>query len=157
MSFKFFVLRYAGMTDLAGKIPLLLGWIRATGRSYQIKQNLGCNSTGIIYLASCNKCKVQYVGSTSNAFKVRFRNHKSDMKRNKKSCELAIHFNKFPHNLSDFNFIVIEKIMNTDGDLDNTLLKREGYWAAQLRTLQPFGLNKRCEFRSKKRINFNVP
>ena len=33
----------------------------------------------------------------------------------------------FPHNLSDFNFIVIEKIMNTDGDLDNTLLKREGY------------------------------
>ena len=25
--------------------------------------------------------------------------------------------------------------MNTDGDLDNTLLKREGYWAAQLRTL----------------------
>ena len=71
------------------------------------------------------------------------------MKRNKKSCELAIHFNKFPHNLSDFNFIVIEKIMNTDGDLDNTLLKREGYWAAQLRTLQPFGLNKRCEFRSK--------
>ena len=129
----------------------------ATGRSYQIKQNLGCNSTGIIYLASCNKCKVQYVGSTSNAFKVRFRNHKSDMKRNKKSCELAIHFNKFPHNLSDFNFIVIEKIMNTDGDLDNTLLKREGYWAAQLRTLQPFGLNKRCEFRSKKRINFNVP
>ena len=78
------------------------------------------------------------------------------MKRNKKSCELAIHFNKFPHNLSDFNFIVIEKIMNTDGDLDNTLLKREGYWAAQLRTLQPFGLNKRCEFRSKKRINFNV-
>ena len=55
------------------------------------------------------------------------------------------------------NFIVIEKIMNTDGDLDNTLLKREGYLAAQLRTLQPFGLNKRCEFRSKKRINFNVP
>ena len=100
---------------------------------------------------------MQYVGSTSNAFKVRFRNHKSDMKRNKKSSELAIHFNKFPHNLSDFNFIVIEKIMNTDGDLDNTLLKREGYWAAQLRTLQPFGLNKRCEFRSKKRINFNVP
>ena len=40
---------------------------------------------------------------------------------------------------------------------DNTLLKREGYWAAQLRTLQPFGLNERCEFRSKKRINFNVP
>ena len=127
----------------------------ATGRSYKIKQNLGCTSAGIIYLASCNKCKLQYVGSTSNPFKVRFRNHKSDMIRNRKSCELAIHYNKNPHDLKDFNFIVIESMQNTTRDLEETLLTREGYWAAQLSTLQPFGLNKRCEFRSKKRINYN--
>ena len=95
-----------------------------TGYTYNIKQNIGCNSNGVIYLASCNKCKLQYVGSTSNAFKVRFRNHKSDMLRSKKSCELAIHFNSFPHALSDFSFIVIEQIQNTTGDLDGyTILK----------------------------------
>ena len=124
------------------------------GRSYKIKQTLGCTSARVIYLVSCNKCNLQYVGSTSNPFKVRFRNHKSDMLRNKKSCELAIHFNKLPHNLQDFQFIVIETIQNTTGDLERILLTREGYWAAQLSTLQPFGLNKRCEFRSQKRINY---
>ena len=78
-----------------------------------------------------------------------------DMIRNRKSCELAIHYYKNPHDLKDFNFIVIESMQNTTRDLEETLLTREGYWAAQLSTLQPFGLNKRCEFRSKKRINYN--
>ena len=35
------------------------------------------------------------------------------------------------------------------------LLIREAYWAAQLGTLQPNGLNKRCEYRAKTRINYN--
>ena len=126
----------------------------ATGRSYKIKQTLSCTSAGVIYLVSGDECKLQYVGSTANPFKVRFRNHKSDMLRNKKSCELAIHHNKIPHDLQDFSFIVIESIKKTTGDLDDILLTREGYWVAQLRTLQPFGLNKRCESRSKKRINY---
>ena len=47
-----------------------------------------------IYVARFDKCKVQYVRSTSNSFEVWFRNYKSDMLiiRSKKSCELAIHF-----------------------------------------------------------------
>ena len=128
----------------------------ATGRSYKIRQRLSCTSSNVIYLASCSKCSLQYVGSTSNQFKVRFRNHKSDMLRNKRSCEVAIHFNDTPHTLQDFKFIVIEGLQNTHGDLDGNLLKREAYWAAQLHTLQPHGLNKRCEFRSRNRINYQT-
>ena len=57
------------------------------------------------------------MGSTSNEFKVRFRNHKSAMLTNKATCELAVHFNNNEHHISDFEFIVIEKIINdtTDG------------------------------------------
>ena len=54
----------------------------------------------VIYLVTCTKCSVQYEGSTSNEFKVRFRNHKSAMKTNKYTCEVATHFNKSI--LSDF-------------------------------------------------------
>ena len=57
-----------------------------------------------------------------------------------------------PHNLKDFRFIVIESMQNTTRDLEEILFMREGYWAAQLNTLQPFGLNKRCKFWSSKRI-----
>ena len=40
---------------------------------------------------------MRYVGSNSNEFKVRFRNHKSAMLTNMKTCEAAIHYNKKPH------------------------------------------------------------
>lgn len=125
----------------------------ATGRSYKIKQRLNCSSANAVYLATCTKCNLQYVGSTSTEFKVRFRNHKSAMKTNKKTCEVAIHFNSTPHTLSDFQFICIEKILQQT-DIESKLITREAYWTAQLRTLRPYGLNKRQEFRSKNRIHY---
>ena len=79
------------------------------------------------------------------------------MSNNKRTCEVATHFNKTPHDLSDFKFIGIEQIVN-DSDsntIEKRLLTREAYWSsAQLYILKPYGLNKRCEFRSKNRINF---
>ena len=108
-----------------------------------------CRSKNVIYLVTCKTCKIQYVGSTSNEFKVRFRNHKSAMLTNKATCELAVHFKRKEHHMSDFEFIVIEKIVNdTTDDMDKVLLTREAFWCAQLCTLQPYGLNKRSEFKS---------
>ena len=49
----------------------------ATGRSYKIKHRLNCSSANVIYLATYAKCSLQYVGSTSTEFKVRFRNRKT--------------------------------------------------------------------------------
>ena len=79
---------------------------------------------------------MQYVGSTSNQFKVRFRNHKSAMNTGKNTCEVAIHFNNTPHSLTDFEFIIIEKVINTQKK-EETLLIREAYLAAQLGTCNP--------------------
>ena len=126
----------------------------ATGRSYTIKQRISCTSKNVIYLVTCKKCSLQYVGSTSNEFKVRFRNHKSAMKTNKKTCETAIHFNASEHSLGDFSFIAIEQIAMQD-NTDRILLTREAFWSSQLCTLTPHGLNKRQEFNSSKRIVYN--
>lgn len=124
----------------------------ASGRQYPIKQKLSCSSKNVVYLATCTKCNLQYVGSTSTEFKVRFRNHKSNMLKNKRTCELAIHFNNSEHEISQISFIIIEQINSLH--LDQLLLTREAYWTAQLFTLNPHGLNKRREFRSKHRINY---
>ena len=127
-----------------------------TDRYYTIRQHLDCKSKHVIYLATCKKCKVQYVCSTSNEFKVRFRNHKSAMLTNKTTCELAVHFNRVEHLMSDFEFIVIEKVVNeSEYDIDRRLLTREAFWCSQLCTLHPHGLNKRSEFNSKDRIRFS--
>ena len=96
-----------------------------TGRFYCIRQDVHCRSKNVIYLVTCKTFKIQYVGSTSNEFKVRFRNHKSAMLTNKATCELAVHFNRKEHHMSDFEFIVIEKIVNdTTDDMDKVLLTR---------------------------------
>ena len=79
-----------------------------TGKVYPNKQTVNCNSDKVIYLAMCKKCTIQYVGSTSTPFKVRFRNYKSSMITNKMTCEVAIHYNKIPHKLDEFDFVVIE-------------------------------------------------
>ena len=94
------------------------------------------------------------IGSTSTAFKVRFRNHKSAMLTNKNTCELAVHFNCIEHESSEVSFIVIEKITSQRdaAHIDRLLLTREAYWTAQL---SPHGLNKRREFRSKNRVRYN--
>ena len=48
-----------------------------TGKSYVINFDMGCNSDHVIYLISCARCAMQYVGSTVNKFRIRFNNHKS--------------------------------------------------------------------------------
>ena len=96
------------------------------------------------------------VGSTSNEFKGRFRNHKSAMLTSKNTCEVPIHFNREQYVLSNFNFTIIKEICNaSDNNLEQRLTTREAHWTAQLCTLQPHGLNKRCEFNSTSRIRYN--
>ena len=73
---------------------------------------------------------------------------------------LRIHQLKFntKHVISETSFIVIDKI-TSQGDaayIDKLLLTREAYWTAQLCTLNPHGLNKRREFRSKNRVRYNT-
>ena len=80
------------------------------------------------------------------------------MLTNKKTCELAIHFNCTKHEISEISFIVIE-IITSQGNaahIHKLLLTREAYWTAQLCTLNPHGLNKRREFRSKNRVSYNT-
>ena len=77
------------------------------------------------------------------------------MKTNKKTCEVAIHFNRTPHVLSDFTFQCIDQIQtSTSRNTENLVITKEAYWSAQLFSLSPFGLNKRQEFHSKNRIHY---
>ena len=76
-----------------------------TGRKHKIKQKMDCSSTNVIYLATCTKCSLQYVGSTTTSFKIRIRNHKSSMKTKKKlvklrSISMPFHIKYLTFNLS---------------------------------------------------------
>ena len=57
--------------------------IFTTGKYYKVKGALSCSSGNVVYLISCQYCKLQYVGSAIT-FKERFRIHKSDINAGKK-------------------------------------------------------------------------
>ena len=51
-----------------------------TGKKYTIKESLTCDSSFFIYLGTCNKCKGQYVGKSTQPFKRRHSGHKQEIK-----------------------------------------------------------------------------
>ena len=51
--------------------------------------------------------------------KVRFLNHKLSMITNKKTCGVAIRYNKITHKLDDFEFVVIEQINSNNNNVHN--------------------------------------
>ena len=51
-----------------------------TKRIYKIEHKLNCNSSHVIYLGTCKKCRGQYVGKTKNAFMKRHSGHKQEVK-----------------------------------------------------------------------------
>ena len=108
--------------------------------------------TLFIWPRSCKRCHRQYIGSSTTDFRVRLRNQKSAMVSEKKTCEVAVHFNKTPHDLSDFSFQCIDQVqatVNNSCNIEKPLITKEAYWNAQLFSLAPLDLNKRQEFHLK--------
>ena len=103
-----------------------------TRKSYKIRQSLSCCTDYVIYCAICTLCNRQCVGSWIN-FSSRLSNHKSHIKKNKRTCRLVNHFidNSCSHTLADLKFVLTEQVATKT---DTFLEHREGYWQAQLWT-----------------------
>ena len=55
-----------------------------TGRTYDVSSPgmcMKCGTKSVIYLISCKKCGVQYVGETSQTLRCRFNNHRNRLKQ----------------------------------------------------------------------------
>ena len=114
-----------------------------TKKQYKINHHLDCNDKCLIYLLSCKICGLQYVGSTTDRFRLRWNNYKDNDRKARRGeehmqPELFEHFHSKEHNgfLQDCSITLIDK---TDGS-DPT--RREEYWRVVLKTVAPYGLNR---------------
>ena len=102
---------------------------KATGRFYNVRGNLSCNRSNIIYLISCKNCEDQYIGSAID-FKVRFRIHKSGINTKKDRCDTGKHFNtKCSDVQNPHRFLQVQLIESlvSELDLESKLWEREKY------------------------------
>ena len=116
-----------------------------TDRKYSINYTLNRNSCNVLYLISCRKCGLQYVGSTSTKFILRFNNHKASVRRHERLSEqdqmeddlLYKHFWSEGHSgMADMNVQLIDRVSGRE-----ELRDKERQWAYRLNTLSPYGLN----------------
>ena len=131
-------------------------------RTFDIRKGtLNCNTEKVVYLLSCNICKIQYVGKCLPKFRERYNNYKSKFRKYYKAsrngtlnkiklipqAHLHKHFtdhigDKFIKNgkedWSFWSFQIIDKSFNGE-----KLLERENFWIYKLQTMCPNGLNVR--------------
>ena len=126
-----------------------------TGTSYPVNHRLDCNSRNVVYLISCKVCGLQYVGSTTTKFRLRFNNHKSRLQAHSKMSAankdkddtIYKHFHSDGHHgIQDVQIHLIDKV-NAKEDL----IAKEGQWAYRLRSVRPEGLNESDFFFSQNR------
>ena len=99
--------------------------MKATASNYhhQIIQEVNCTSSNVIYLITCQKCDIQYVGETDRKMKERFAEHQGYVRNKNLSKATGEHFNLPAHKLSDMRIRILEQIFNKDQFYRNTDLQ----------------------------------
>ncbi len=116
-----------------------------TGLVYQkstATKRADCETRNLVYLVTCDVCRMQYVGETKRSFRTRIKEHKADV-RHGRDTPVARHFGTPNHSHECLKAEVIE-VLTADPDEGTTTVtrrKREYYWIHQLKTLYPFGMN----------------
>ena len=113
-----------------------------TGDTFQINHELNCDDKCLIYLLKCKVCNKEYVGETTDAFRLRWKNYKDNDKKfqRNESCmqqHLCEHFYSEGHS-GFLGNVFISLIDKTDGFQPK---KRENYYMRTLKTLAPLGPN----------------
>ena len=92
-----------------------------------------CKLDCVIYVITCSKCNVQYVGQTKKQLRYRVHGHRNSCK-NKNEQILYKHFNS-ECKFENAKFRIIERTVESE------LLAKEDYWIKKLMSVYPFGLN----------------
>ena len=86
----------------------------ASKLNHQITTTITCTTKNIIYLITCLKCLIQYVGESHRMLKERFAEHQGYVKNKILSKATGQHFNLPGHSLSDMHITALEHVHNND-------------------------------------------
>ena len=111
-----------------------------TKKIYTIQQNLTCDSTYTVYLATCKKCNGQYVGKSSQTFKKRHSGNKQEVKN--RIGGLGGHYGGSSGcGYDQFSVQIIDQVEHGD---DEALAQCETFWQHQLRCYVENGGRAHC-------------
>jgi len=106
-------------------------------RTFDLHYKFTCASANIVYLVTCTKCNMQYVGETGRSLRDRITDHVSCIKL-KKPTPIGLHFNQAGHGLKHFTILAIEQF---DENSEAIRHMKETTWQHLLQTAHPLGIN----------------
>ena len=109
-----------------------------TSEVYPIRGSYNCQTSNAVYLITCNKCHLQYIGQTRNTINTRFRGHVNDVRRQDQMKPVGTHFSLHDHSIRN---VTITVLSNNDNWNVSQRLRTEESYIGILSTLQPAGLN----------------
>ena len=81
-----------------------------------------------VYLVTCAKCDIQYVGMTSQAICSRFDGHRTKIRNKTVATALCRHYSKTDHSVSDMKVQIIYHYTKDDTDAKDVLLHVEDFY-----------------------------
>ena len=108
-----------------------------TNAVVQLSKSFDCQTTNVVYIVTCKKCKDQYIGQTKKTLEDRFKQHLGYVANNTQAT--GTHFNLPAHNISDMTISVLEKVNRIDKALRE---QRESHFIEQF-NLKYKGMNKK--------------
>ena len=86
----------------------------ATNYAVDLRTQVDCNTSNIIYCIQCLKCRQQYIGQSKKSLKDRFYQHRGYVRNKKLEKATGQHFNLPGHSNSDMQVTIVEKVYNHD-------------------------------------------
>ena len=115
------------------------------GKEFKINTGpLNCDSKNVVYLITCKTCGMQYVGSASTPFRLRFNNYKCCYRKHSSGVSVPqstfhAHFNPENHKgMQDWEFNLIDQATDLA-----SVRRREAFWQHTLGTFSRNGLNEK--------------
>ena len=107
-----------------------------TNSKYSVNINTSCQTKCCIYLITCKKCHIKYVGLTKGTLRYRFNYHRGHILAGTEAEAMKLHFTSNNGcNIPDMTAKPIE--ICTTANLE----ERESFWIHELNTIYPYGLN----------------
>ena len=121
--------------------PLFTSTVNGTNFILTQNQSFSCKSKNVIYLITCGKCNIQYVGKTTTALHKRINGHRITANNDCSNLFIAQHFTQEGHEFSNAHIQIIDAIEEGNNDTKFVLTQKEDFWINTLCTAYPLGLN----------------
>ena len=116
---------------------------------YEINPDTPCKTKNVVYLITCKKCSIQYVGQTGTLLRTRMGAYRTKIRHKQSGSLVHDHFNLDDHSLSDLKVQILYHVKDgqfkNKSDIQEDLLNMEYYYQSVLCTFYPFGLNDKVE------------